>query len=79
MTDAENTPPIEIPAEQLDEDTLNAVIESFVLREGTDYGAEEVALATKIQQVRRQIEKGEVKIIFDVESESVTLLVNRQV
>jgi len=66
--------PIEIPLSAISEDALTGIIESFILREGTDYGAVEVALATKIKQVMRQIEKGEVKITFDAESESVTLL-----
>lgn len=65
---------IEVPAENLDQETLISVIESFILREGTDYGVSEVPLETKIRQVLRQIEAGEVKIVFDEESESVTLL-----
>ncbi len=65
---------IEIPGENLDPETLTSVIESFILREGTDYGVSEVSLETKIRQVLRQIEAGEVKIVFDEESESVTLL-----
>lgn len=63
-----------MPAESLSMETLNAVIESFVLREGTDYGSAEVSLDTKIQQVRTQIEKGEVVVVFDIESETVTLM-----
>ncbi len=65
---------IQVPAESLSMETLNAVIESFVLREGTDYGSAEVSLDTKIQQVRTQIEKGEVVVVFDIESETVTLM-----
>jgi uncharacterized protein len=66
--------PIEIPLSAISQDALTGIIENFILREGTDYGAIEVAHSTKIKQVMRQIEKGEVKITFDTESESVTLL-----
>lgn len=66
--------PVEVPPEALSQDLLDSVIENFVLREGTDYGAQEVSLESKIRQVRRQIEKGDVKIFFDQENDSVTLV-----
>jgi hypothetical protein len=52
---------------------LQALIESFVLREGTDYGVEEVPLATKVGQVVRQLQRGEAQILFDPETESVDI------
>lgn len=64
---------IEVPVASLSAETLNAVIESFILREGTDYGSVEVSLETKIRQVRTQIEKRDVILVFDIESETVTL------
>ncbi|MBX3017680.1 MAG: YheU family protein [Bdellovibrionaceae bacterium] len=67
-------PPVEVPWTELSEDALNGVLESFVLREGTDYGREEVQLATKIDQVRRQLQRGDIKIVFDPTSESIQLL-----
>ena len=66
--------PVEIPIASLSEDILQNVIESFILREGTDYGRNEQSLESKLTQVRKQIENGRVKIIFDPESESVTLM-----
>lgn len=67
-------PPVEIPYESLSEDALKGVIDNFVQREGTDYGSDEVHYETKIRQVQRQIEKGDVVIVFDPSSESVHLL-----
>lgn len=67
-------PPVEVPARALGDETLKSLIESFVLREGTDYGAHEVSLDKKIQQVTQQILSGEVKIIFDPETESIHLM-----
>ena len=43
---------IEIPAERLPSETLSAVIEEYVLREGTDYGVQEISLQSKIKQVQ---------------------------
>lgn len=65
---------IEIPPSRLEPALLEAIIETFVLREGTDYGAEEISLERKIAQVKRQIERGQVVIVFDEDSESCNLL-----
>ena len=66
--------PIEVPFDSLTPETLSQVVESFILREGTDYGAQEQSLEAKFQQVVKQIRNGKVKIIFDLETESVTLM-----
>jgi uncharacterized protein len=51
------------------------VLESFVLREGTDYGAREFSLEEKVGQLMRQLERGEAQIVFDPQTQSVTLVV----
>ena len=66
--------PIEIPSSELEPDLLRAVIESFVLREGTDYGEREISLEDKVRHVVLQIERGDAKIIFDPETESVDIV-----
>ena len=72
--DDEAPEPIEIPAGELPPETLRAVIEHFVLREGTDYGAQEATFERKIADVMRQLERREARILFDPASESVTLV-----
>jgi len=69
---------IEIPFKRLDAEILSAVIEEFILREGTDYGAREVSLEDKIAQVRGQLENGDVLITFDPRTENCTLLTRQQ-
>jgi len=66
-----------IPYEQLSPDALQGLIEEFITREGTDYGWEEVPLATKVAQVQRQLQRREVVIVFDEKTESVSLLPRR--
>lgn len=66
--------PIEIAPEQLSEHALAGIVESFVLREGTDYGWVEVSHEKKIQQIFKQIQRGDIKIVFDQSTESVSLL-----
>jgi uncharacterized protein len=36
----------------------SGVLEVFITREGTDYGLHEVPLATKVAQVRHQLDAG---------------------
>ncbi len=70
---AEQSELVEVPASELAAATLQSLIESFVLREGTDYGAQEVPLATKVAQVMRQLQRGEARIVFDPATESVDI------
>jgi uncharacterized protein YheU (UPF0270 family) len=71
----EECAPVRVEPDQLEPDTLRAVIESFVLREGTDYGLHEVSLEDKVAQVLRQVHRGEAHITFDPGTASVTLVV----
>jgi uncharacterized protein YheU (UPF0270 family) len=66
-----------VPYGELPADLLNAVVESFVLREGTDYGEKELSLEDKVARVIGQLKRGEAKILFDPESESVTIAVRQ--
>jgi uncharacterized protein len=66
---------IEVPVSELAPDTLQALVESFVLREGTDYGVQEVPLASKVAQVIRQLQRREARIVFDPVTESVDIRV----
>lgn len=63
-----------VPHASLSAEALRGVIEDFITREGTDYGVQEYSLAQKHDQVTRQIAAGEVVIVFDVETESVSLV-----
>ena len=67
-----------IPHDQLSPDALQGLIEEFITREGTDYGEYEIALAQKVEQVRRQLLRGDVVIVFDVATESISLLTRRE-
>jgi len=69
------TEPVVVPHTDLSPEILQAVIESFVLREGTDYGEHEFSLEQKVNKVVRQLERGEAQILFDPETESVAIAV----
>ena len=56
---------------------LSGLIEEFITREGTDYGEREFSLTEKVEQVKAQIKRGDVVIVFDAESETCNLLPNK--
>lgn len=73
MGSAAYTPMI-IPQSAISSEALEGIIKEFVLREGTEYGATDVSLETKVKQVHRQLERGDVVIVFDEATESVDLV-----
>lgn len=65
---------MEIPHNQLPERTLLAIIEEFISREGTDYGHREYTLDEKVEKVKSQLLKGEIKLLFDSETSTCNLV-----
>ena len=65
--------PVKIPVESLADDTLSGIIEAFVLREGTDYGHQDVRLEEKCAEVREQLLKGTAEISFDPATETIDI------
>ena len=63
-----------IPQETLKAETLNRVIEEFVLREGTDYGQREFSLEQKVKHVKSQLERKDAFVVFDSASETVSII-----
>lgn len=69
--------PVEVPYTALSADALRGLVEEFVTRDGTDYGVRERTVEEKIRDVMRQIERGEVRIVFDPASRSANLVPRR--
>ena len=65
---------LELEPEQLSAAALRGLVEEFVTREGTDYGHGEWSLDEKVAQVLRQLDAGEIRIVFDLESEMASLV-----
>jgi uncharacterized protein len=66
--------PVLVPVDALSPETLRAVVEAFVLREGTDYGAREASHEQKVDEVLAGLACGAVRILYDPKTESVTLM-----
>ncbi len=62
---------MQIPADKLSADVLKAIIEEYVLHEGTDYGHEEFTLEQKVEMVKGQLQSGKAVIMFDPEEETL--------
>jgi uncharacterized protein len=67
--------PVHVPIQSLSPDVLRRVVEAFVLREGSDYGAHERTLDEKVTDVLRQLSDGSAEIVYDPETESVDIVV----
>lgn len=65
---------VDIPHGLLSPEALQGVIESVVLREGTDYGEVELTFEQKVAQLRNAVERGEARIMFDPVTGTVTVL-----
>ncbi len=63
-----------IPWQEVSPETLENLIETFVLREGTDYGEHERSLEDKVDDVRRQLERGEVLLVWSELHETVNIM-----
>lgn len=70
-------PKLEIPWQKLSDEALTAVIEEFVTREGTEYGARDYSLAEKVARVRAQLQDGRLGLDYDPDSGSCQLFVKR--
>ena len=66
--------PVKVPFDVLSPESLCAVIEDFVLREGTDYGSKEVSFETKVAALRKQLENGYAIITYEPDTETVSIV-----
>lgn len=67
-----------IPWENIDPETLSRLVESFVLREGTDYGEQEKTLEQKVADVKRQLKSGEAVLVWSELHESINIMPRAQ-
>jgi uncharacterized protein len=62
-----------IPVNKLSTEALQGVIEEFISRNGTDYGAIEASWETNVQQVKYKLENGSAVLVFDDETETTNI------
>lgn len=65
---------VHIPLASLPPETLQAMLEDYCSRDGTDYGLHETELSAKCAQVCRQLECGELMLLYDADSQTWDVL-----
>lgn len=68
-----------IPWQDIDAETLDNLLESVVLREGTDYGSQELSFDTKVEQLKQRLKTGEAVVVYSELHESVDVVDKDQV
>ncbi len=67
-----------IPWQTIPEQTLQNLIEHFVLREGTDYGEQEVSFEDKVAQVYQKLKLNEAMLVYSELHETVDIKIKNQ-
>jgi uncharacterized protein YheU (UPF0270 family) len=67
-----------VPYDQLQPETLDAMIEEFVTRDGTVQGHADAPVAQQIDAVKRLLVSGRVVVLFDEETEACTIATKDQ-
>ena len=68
-----------IPLERMNAEALAAMLEEYATRDGTDYGGHERALGDKVASLRRQLIRGDLSVVYEVDSEQWDLLDRQRV
>lgn len=65
---------VEVPAARLPANLMQALLEEYASRDGTDYGELETSLEHRVSQLRVQLERGDLRIVYDTASEQWDIL-----
>lgn len=68
---------VDVPYQQIDPETLRRIIQEFVSRDGADWGDVGCALDDKVDQVLQQLLHNQVKVVFDLRSQTVNIVACR--
>lgn len=68
-----------IPYYELSEEALQALLEDFVTRDGTDYGLVEMSMQEKADHLLALLKKGELLISYNDELQSCGLITKEEV
>ena len=60
---------VNVPWSRLDSRTLDALLQEFASRDGTDYGETEVPLEVKAAQLRSKLSSAQLFLLYDSDSQ----------
>ena len=78
MSDENPVPFVVVPLDKISAEALHGLIDEFILREGTDYGAREFLLEEKHTQIKKQLASGHVLIVFDTAEQTASIIRKEQ-
>ena len=67
-----------VPFQRLNMEVLQALLEDYATRDGTDYGERELTTQDKVDRLRRQLGAGDLQILYDADSEQWDLVPQAQ-
>lgn len=70
---------IEVPYDQIDPETLRALVEEYITRDGTFYGNKEMPMDQKIDMVIDQLKSGEATITWDLSLQSGDIVLKKDI
>lgn len=65
---------VEVPWQKLSPEALLGLIEEYITRDGTDYGARELSLEEKADEAMLRIKNNSILIVYDEASEACQLI-----
>ncbi|MDD1782142.1 YheU family protein [Enterovibrio sp. ZSDZ35] len=66
-----------VPWQEIPEENLKSLVEHFVLREGTDYGEQEISFEQKVEQVLLLIKNREAVVVYSELHETIDIKLTR--
>lgn len=65
---------IDVPFDRVPQESLQALLEEFASRDGTDYGERETALTDRVDYLAQRLRSRALSLLFDLDSETWDLL-----
>lgn len=69
---------VRVPFQRLGVEVLQALLEDYATRDGTDYGERERTTEEKVDRLQRQLGTGDLQILYDADSEQWDLVERAQ-
>lgn len=66
-----------VPHHELSAESLQGLLEEFVSRDGTDSGYTKLTLQQRVDQVRRQLDRGEAVVVFNPATQTANIIPRR--
>lgn len=65
---------VHVPLDRVPASSLQALLEEYASRDGTDYGMQEISLEQKVQELKSGLSRGVMVLVFDTSSEALDIL-----